>query len=289
MTTYEQWDIVSSVGLTALAVAAGRAIDTQRRDRLVDDPYAAEFVRAAAPPVAMPTSPPESDDPEYQRVWGYLADRLAVRSRYFDQFFQRAAEAGVEQGVILASGLDTRAFRLPWPEGFRLFEVDQPKVLEFKDEVLARESATAACDRRCVRVDLRDDWEGALDEAGFDRTRPTAWLAEGLLPYLPQDAEQRLLETIHHLSAPGSSIAVEISSPSQRTNQWSPMMSKHLGVDMSSLMHSDDRPSPDTALAALGWTTTVDTVVSMADHYRRNFDQQTRELSGQTGFVTAHL
>ena len=290
MTTREDWDIVSSVGLTALAVAAGRAIDGHRSDRLVDDPYAAEFVRAAAPPVPMPTRPPESDDSEYRQVWNYLADRLAVRSHYFDQFFHRAAESGARQGVILASGLDTRAFRLSWPAGFRLFDVDQPKVLEFKDQVLARSAATAACDLRTVRVDLREDWESALGEAGFDRERPTAWLAEGLLPYLPPEAEQQLLETIHRCSAPGSSVALEVTSPSQRPGSgWAQLLSKHLGVDMTALVHSDQRPAPDATLAALGWTTEADTVAAAADRYRRALDPKTRELSGSSGFVTAHL
>lgn len=290
MTAHEQWDIATSVGLTALAVAAGRAIDGHRADRLVDDPHAAAFVRAADPPVPMPTRPPESDDADYRKVWDYLTDRLAVRSRYFDQFFQRAADSGIRQGVLLASGLDTRAFRLSWPDGFRLFEVDQPKVLDFKDEVLQRERATAGCDRRCVRVDLREDWESALDAAGFDRERPTAWLAEGLLPYLPQEAEQQLLDTIHRCSAPGSSIALEVTSPSQRRgSQWAPLLSKYLGVDMTSLMHSDDRPAPDATLGALGWTTEADTVAEAADHYQRALDPSTRELSGSSGFVLAHL
>jgi methyltransferase (TIGR00027 family) len=290
MTTREDWDIVSSVGLTALAVAAGRAIDGHRADRLVDDPYAAEFIRAAEPPVPMPTQPPESDDADYRQVWNYLSDRLAVRSRYFDQFFRNAADAGARQGVILASGLDTRAYRLSWPEGFRLFEVDQPKVLEFKDQVLDRASATAACDLRPVRVDLREDWESALAEAGFDRGRPTAWLAEGLLPYLPPEAEQQLLETLHRCSAPGSSAALEVTSPSQRTGSgWAPLLSKYIGVDMTSLVHSDERPAPDTTLAALGWTTEVDTVLAAADRYERALDPKTRDLSGSSGFVTAHL
>ena len=129
---------------------------------------------------------------------------MAVRTRFFDKFFSDAAKAGVRQAVILAAGLDTRAYRLPWPAGSVVYEVDQPQVIEFKTRTLAGLGAAPTADRRAVGVDLRDDWPAALRDSGFDTDRPTAWIAEGLLGYLPPDAQDRLFDNITTLSASGS-------------------------------------------------------------------------------------
>ena len=198
MNRYEQWDIVSSVGLTALVVAAGRSVDTHRRDGLISDPYAERFVAAAEPPTPLPTRPvtPRSDSED--ELWQMMSGYMGVRTRFFDEFFDAAGRAGIRQAVILAAGLDARAQRLEWAPGTTLFEVDQPAVLAFKDEVLgeAPGGGRPRCDRRTVAVDLRDDWTGALGGAGFDPSAPTAWLAEGLLPYLPAEAQEALLEAV---------------------------------------------------------------------------------------------
>ena len=115
----------------------------------------------------------------------------AVRTHFFDEFFTTAAEAGITQVVILASGLDSRAYRLAWPAGTTVYEIDQPKVLEYKAATLAEHGAQPSADRREVPIDLRQDWPKALREAGFDDAAPTAWLAEGLLMYLPGDAQEK--------------------------------------------------------------------------------------------------
>jgi methyltransferase (TIGR00027 family) len=133
----------------------------------------------------------------------------AVRTHFFDAYFADAVEAGIRQVVILASGLDSRAFRLPWPAGTTVYEIDQPKVLEYKAATLAANGVQPSADRREVPIDLRQDWPAALTAAGFDRTRPTAWLAEGLLMYLPADAQDRLFAQMTELSAPGSRVAAE--------------------------------------------------------------------------------
>src|SRR3984957_11611557 len=134
---------------------------------------------------------------------------MAARPRFFDDFFVEATKAGIRQAVILASGLDARAYRLPWPGGTTVYEIDQPQVIEFKSRTLAELGASPTADRRAVAVDLRDDWPTALREAGFDPTQPTAWSAEGLLGYLPPEAQDRLLDTVTALSAPGSRIGTE--------------------------------------------------------------------------------
>ena len=183
------WDVVSGVGVTALAAAAMRAVEGHHAEPLVRDPYAVAFVKAAADqlPSPLPVTPEEAAaDPGFP--WFGMAHYVAVRSRFFDGFFAAATGAGLRQAVILAAGLDTRTFRLDWMPGTTVYEIDAPMVLAFKDSVLAGQGAVPRCDRRAVAADLRTDWPAALREAGFDPAAPTAWLAEGLFPYLTDEA-----------------------------------------------------------------------------------------------------
>ena len=178
----DRWDIVSSVGLTALMVAGGRAIESQRSDALIHDPFADALVSSAGSEIPVPTRlphPGRDGDAEFEGIWSFTATHMGVRTRFFDDFFRLAWEDGVSQAVILASGLDARAWRLDWPDGFAVFEIDQPKVLEYKEQVLDREGARPRCAWHGVPIDLREDWPAALQQAGFDPSRPTAWLAEG--------------------------------------------------------------------------------------------------------------
>lgn len=268
-----QWDIVSGVGITALAVASGRRIESERADRLIDDPYAAALVEAANPETPLPGTG-EVDDETVLSYWQEMANYLGVRSRFFDTFFERAADSGARQAVILASGLDTRPQRLNWPESTTVFEIDQPLVLRFKEQVLREQGAEPSCTHRPIETDLRDDWPKALLEAGFDRTRPTAWLAEGLLPYLPAEAEAQLLRTIHEFSAPGSRVAIESVSGS-RDSLVSPdiqQLSEKFGIDLGSLFSTESRPDPASTLAESGWDVQRLPVRQTANEYGRDLD-----------------
>ncbi|MDI5969364.1 class I SAM-dependent methyltransferase [Streptomyces sp. SL13] len=292
MSSFNQWDIVSGVGVTALGVAAARALETHRSGALVTDPYASAFVEAAEAPVPLPSHPRDLDSQAWKgdTVWMSMATYVAVRSRFFDDFFARATADGIGQAVLLAAGLDTRAFRLDWPAGCRLFEVDQPKVLEFKDTVLGEQQAQARCDRRAVAVDLRDDWAAALHDAGFDTTRPTAWLAEGLLPYLPADAENNLFATIHRLSAPGSRIAVEhvdTQSLGMFDEEEMTQAGQQMGVDISTLLHNEDKEHPERVLTGLGWTARSDTAQQTARRYGRELDGTMGRNGGKLEYITA--
>ncbi len=202
----DSWDISESVGVTAVGVAAMRAIESRRPDALFRDPYAARLVEAVGPDWGRLLGDGVALDPEIERRYGPMSAFLTARTVYFDEFFAAAVAAGIRQIVILASGLDARAYRLEWPSGAVLFELDQPKVLEFKAKALAGERPRV--DRREVAVDLREDWPKALRDSGFDPTAATAWLAEGLLRYLPAEAQDRLFENIVALSAPGSRVAL---------------------------------------------------------------------------------
>jgi methyltransferase (TIGR00027 family) len=200
----DTWDITESVGATALSVARARAMEADVDCPLYTDPYAHFFVEAAIE--AGWRSPFLDEDPLRAQA---MAAYIASRTKFFDDFFTTAGANGVNQAVILAAGLDTRAWRLPWIDGSTVYEIDQPKVLEFKDEVLAEHRATPPVRYSAVAVDLRHDWPAALRQHGFDPSAPTAWSAEGLLPYLPSAAQDTLFEQIDQLSAPGSRLSVE--------------------------------------------------------------------------------
>lgn len=214
----DTWDITESVGATALSVARARAVESASASRLFTDPYAEFFVEAAVaagwrPPFAAETLAQVTGDPVVTAQMQAMAAYIAARTRYFDEFFTTAGANGIDQVVILAAGLDTRAWRLPWISGTAIYELDQPKVLEFKAAVLARHHAQPGAHYVPVPVDLRHDWPEALRASGFDSGTPTAWLAEGLLPYLRSADQDLLFERIDGLSAGSSRLAVEAFGP----------------------------------------------------------------------------
>jgi methyltransferase (TIGR00027 family) len=269
----DTWDLASSVGATATMVAAARAMASRAERPLIDDPFAEPLVRAVGVDLLSRLAGGELDPGELNDVhdgatgsagaMSRMADNMAVRTKFFDEFFLAATGAGIRQAVILASGLDARAYRLPWPAETVVYEVDQPQVIEFKSRTLAGLGAVPTADRRVVAVDLRDDWPTALRTAGFDPARPTAWSAEGLLGYLPPEAQDRLLDTITELSAPGSRLATE-SAPSpgpgdedkmkERMQAISERWRAHgFDLDMAGLVYFGDRNEAAPYLADRGW------------------------------------
>jgi methyltransferase (TIGR00027 family) len=268
----DTWDIASSVGTTAVMVAAARARETESPDPLIRDPYARLLVAAADTGVWEKFLGQDmqerigSADPEAAAMFANMLSYQAVRTHFFDSFFAEAADAGVRQIVILASGLDSRGYRLAWPEGTVVFEIDQPKVLEYKSATLAEHGVRPTADCREVAVDLRQDWPAALKAAGFDPARPTAWLAEGLLMYLPAEAQDRLFEQITELSAPGSRVSAEAvrhhdeERRAQMRERWEKMaddMGIERTVDIADLTYNDEHRADLTDwLNTHGWTAT---------------------------------
>jgi len=256
----DSWTITELVGATALGVAAARAVETSGADRLIRDEFARILVSSAGPAWERLTDPELAwlDGDDYgQRAHRLGIDYQAVRTHFFDDYFAEAVSAGIRQVVILAAGLDSRAYRLHWPAGTSVYEIDQPKVLEYKTGILEQHGASPSVDRRPVPVDLRDDWPAALTAAGLDRTQPTAWLAEGLLPYLPSDAQDRLFEMFTALSVPGSQVAVEVFGMNSRSNsqRWL-RMRERLGLDVNVqalTYHEPDRTDAVQWLADHGW------------------------------------
>lgn len=287
-TTNEQWDIVSGVGITAVAVAAGRAIETKRDDRLIEDPYAESLVQAADAPLPLLAS----GSPEVDDLMATMTDYMGLRSRFFDDWFRQAWSDGVRQAVILASGLDTRAFRLSWPDGFHVFEIDQPKVLEFKSTVLDSRNVRPSCEHHTVPVDLRDDWAGALEQAGFNTELPTAWLAEGLLPYLPAAAEEQLIATIHRFSAAGSHIAIEAIGGARSEflrDERVQQVSEQFGFDMLALLSPEERPDPADRLAEHGWAVGKESAHAVATRLQRELGGLSEQMGELSQMLTARL
>ncbi|WP_236725091.1 SAM-dependent methyltransferase [Amycolatopsis orientalis] len=250
----------------------GGAGDGGAHDRpLIDDPFAEPLVRAVGVDILprLATGEAEPGDLVAQMV----IDGAKARTKFYDEFFVEATNAGITQATILASGLDSRAYRLPWPAGTVVYEVDQPQVVEFRTRTLAGLGAVPTADRRVAAVDLRDDWPGALRAVGFDPAQPTAWSAEGLLGYLPPEAQDRLLDTITDLSARGSRVATE-SRPNPRPgdddkvkdglNRISERWRAHgFDLDHASLRYFGERNEAAPYLTDRGWTLNTITILDL--------------------------
>lgn len=276
-TENDTWDLATSVGVTATMVAAARAVASRAEHPLIADPFAEPLVEAVGldlfTRMARGELRPETLGDDATKGMIRMTDNMAVRTRFFDDFFLDAAGAGIRQAVILASGLDARAYRLPWPTGTTVYEIDQPEVIAFKTRTLDELGAQPSADRRTVAVDLRYDWPAALREAGFDPDQPTAWSAEGLLGYLPPDAQDRLLDTVTVLSSPGSRCAVESVpniDPAEREALAARMQGilaqwrQHgLDLDITDLVYLDDRNDAGKYLIDLGWQLTSVTVTEL--------------------------
>ncbi|EFV11972.1 SAM-dependent methyltransferase [Segniliparus rugosus] len=260
----DTWSITESVGATALFVASARAFEARKADRLATDQFAEPLAKAAGGEWAQAL---RGEGPIYDVLGqGWFGEHFqrfqGARTKYFDEVFARAAAAGVLQFVILASGLDSRAYRLAYPNGSRVFELDQPQVLEYKARTLSEIGAKPATGRVTVPIDLRHDWPAALTASGFDPAKPTAWLIEGLLMYLPPEAETLLFERVVALSAPGSWAGIEHMQPIEADAMVQSMRAFEPGParggagsheDFADLIYNDPRPDPVQWFAAKGW------------------------------------
>jgi methyltransferase (TIGR00027 family) len=302
-TDNDTWDLASSVGATATGVAVGRALASRGDSPLIDDPFAEPLVRAVGVDFFTRLASGQLDPAEIgdDSIFGMqrMRDMMGVRTRFFDEFFMDATNTGTRQAVILASGLDARAYRLSWPAGTTVYEIDQPQVIEFKTTRLAGMGAEPTADRRAVAIDLRHDWPAALRQAGFDPTRPTAWSAEGLLAFLPPDAQDRLLDNITALSAPGSRFAsenmpnmgqVETAMRTRMqaiTERW---REHGLDLDMTDLWYQGERNDVADYLGSHGWTTGA---TSLAELFAANGiavrtdDEEEAAMSTSFTYVTA--
>ncbi|MDT7757908.1 MAG: hypothetical protein QOH27_3806 [Mycobacterium sp.] len=295
-TDNDSWDLASSVGATATMVAAQRVLS--HREQLIDDPYAEPLVRAVGVSFMNQLLDGEIsfEDVDPRFTVRRAAEGMAVRTRFFDQMFTDAAKHGVRQAVILAAGLDARAYRLPWRDGTVVFEVDQPHVIEFKTQTMAGLGAAPKATRKVVAVDLREDWPKALLDNGFDPKQPTAWSAEGLLIYLPSDAQDKLFDNITALSAPGSRLATERvpdvdAFAAARPKEIADKM-KELGseIDFDDLVYKGARTNVIDYLAEHGWTVSVQSAQEAQEANGFQWpDDPTTAAFGQLSYVSAVL
>jgi methyltransferase (TIGR00027 family) len=256
-----------SVGVTALGVAAIRAAETSRSDQLFEDPGAAGFVEAAA--YRRPGASAHPTEEEIRRRRGLIA-WVTVRTRFLDNVVTAACAGTCRQVVIVGAGLDARGFRLDWPTGTRLWELDLPEVLAFKEMVVQAEGWVPRCARTTVEVDLAEDWGPRLEAAGFDPGAPVAWIAEGLLAYLSSEVRDSLISRMADLSIAGSRLGVTLAAP-RRLEEWRrrhPDGAVHPG-DYVALWQSTAPDEPTEWLAQFGWQAEVFSVAERAEAYGR--------------------
>ncbi|HEX7321531.1 MAG TPA: class I SAM-dependent methyltransferase [Mycobacterium sp.] len=266
----DSWDITTSVGATALFVAAARALEAQKPDPLAVDPYAAVFCRAVGGEWADLLDGKRPDHQLKTAEFGeHFVNFQGARTRYFDDYFRRAADAGLRQVVILAAGLDSRAYRLSWPDATTIFELDQPQVLAFKSYILSQRGVRPSAERREVAVDLREDWPEALRSSGFDAAKPSAWIAEGLMIYLPAAAQEELFTGIDSLAAVGSQVAVEDGEPMQPAEFAAALEAERHAVASRRVFHQlvyNERHAPaDQWFGERGWSAVA---TPLADYLR---------------------
>ncbi|SER27801.1 methyltransferase, TIGR00027 family [Lentzea xinjiangensis] len=240
------------VARTAVLIAAARATEQHRLHPLFHDPLAAGLVRAAG------------SASDLNGVRTLAGDHFVLRTRYFDDALLASARPQV---VLVAAGLDTRAFRLSWPPGTRLFELDLPELLRFKEDVLRDLAAEPSCERVVVPCDLRDDWATALIRAGFDPNRPAAWLLEGLFMFLPPDVGEQVMYLVSALSAQDSTLALE--HVNREFRDLPQMRAVHERFGTMDARWQSDVEDPVAWLDGYGWHATVTHQVDLAARHDR--------------------
>lgn len=289
----ENWDVTESIGTTALVVAAMRAAESRRPDALYVDPFAELLVAHAGPGSwggALDGLDCDLGSTSDGISWALNAV-VTARTCYFDHYLTTAVANGVRQVAILACGLDARAYRLPWPAETVIFELDQPKVLEFKAAALAGEEPAA--DRRAVPADLRHDWPNALRQAGFDAHAPTAWLAEGLLRYLSAEAQSALYTSVTNMSAVGAAIALnmgrDLAPQSPKTRAMRARILSELGaVGVGDLAYPpEERSDPREWFGMRNWTVSETDPITVLTKYGRTIPPTARAELARHVLITA--
>jgi methyltransferase (TIGR00027 family) len=306
-TDNDSWEITQSVGATALGVAAARAAETASENPLINDPFARVFVEAAGEGMWSIYADPAllaragEIEPDLRARIQLMIDFMATRTAFFDEFFLGAADSGVRQVVILAAGLDARTWRLPWPDGTVVYELDQPKVLDFKSKTLREHGAQPAAQLVNVPIDLRQDWPKVLQEAGFDASRPAVWSAEGLVRYLPAQAQDLLFERINSLSVEGSWLASNVpdagfTDPNRVERQREDMRRLRAAAaklvdtevtDVDDLWYPEERTPVDAWLREHGWDVATVSFPELMARYDRSIPRGSEDSMPPTLYVSA--
>lgn len=248
-------DPFAGAGVTALGLAAARAVESTRPDRLIEDALAGTLFAAAgrALPMRVRWPAPEETVSDTEALHLHGSRYIGLRTRVYDDVLLLGAERGIRQAVLLGSGLDTRAYRLRLGGEVRIFELDRPSLLAWKRRVLAEAGAFPSCRLVDVGVDLHEDPTGSLERAGFDPGAPSVIVAEGLLAYLTPAAQARLLERVTRLAAPGSRLSLDHLLGDPQAEGAVAGLSRRAGIAMDSLITSSRGFDPVAALSAEGW------------------------------------
>jgi methyltransferase (TIGR00027 family) len=271
----------SGVWATAVGVARIRAHESRQDNALFHDPLAEAFAAAGGSQERGDRVDRGERDEAAKRRWQGVAFSIVVRTRFLDDLLREAVDAGCRQVVLLGAGMDSRAYRLDWPQGTRFFEIDTAEPLEFKESVLQAEGAQPRCERHTVAVDLREDWPAALRAAGHDPAEPTVWIAEGLLIYLPQEAVERLLGQVGEQSAPGSRMGLTLGGRGVLER-----FGREAGT-AASMWVSEMPEDPVGWLSGLGWDARTFTLRERAAAYGRPVPTPPQQSEGPGGLVSA--
>ncbi|MBD8506860.1 SAM-dependent methyltransferase [Hoyosella sp. G463] len=265
------------ISATAVAVAYFRHMESSRADALISDEFAWPLVEATGLGTHLIGLPEEN----MRRV----IDGIAVRTRYIDQAVEDAVASGIRQIVIVAGGLDTRAFRMELPPGTTVFDIDLEPVQELKRTVLAADPRAKRW--RPVVADLKQDWAAALHDAGFDAATPALWICEGILYYLAEDESDRLVSAITDASAPTSRLAGDHRGKGTLQPGQHQVVAKRVadaGFGFQSVI--DD---PTSWLAGRGWASdSVTTVRTLGLQHGRDLGYDERPGAELGWLYTAH-
>jgi methyltransferase (TIGR00027 family) len=265
-------DPFEGAAVTALGLAASRSVETGQSDRLINDPLARELFKAAGAflPMLLDWPDPAHPPTPQQALHLHGSRYIGLRTRFYDDELLSAARDGIGRAVLLGAGLDTRAHRLRLPPGFRLFEVDQGPLLNWKRAQLARLGARPRTEVRDVSADLREDWPASLKAAGHDENRPSLFLAEGLIPYLDQAEQARLLVDVQRLAAPGTRLACDRIRGDAASGGRLERLSRRSGIDMTGLIAGAEAHDLARLLADRGWETAELSARQLAERYGRD-------------------
>lgn len=246
-----------AVADTGVLVAAIRAEENRRADRLFTDPFAEKLAGESGRRMLAESVAATGDKSTLQ---------IVVRTRFWDEALLAAAPT-VRQVVILAAGLDARSYRLPWPDGTTVFELDQPAVIAAKAELLAGDRPR--CRRVAIGVDLTTNWTDSLRSNGFDGDAPTVWLMEGLLQYLDEGAVHTLFERVDALSAPGSVLLYDIVGKTLLDSVMLTAVRERMAHNGAPWLFGTD--APGQLCERLGWSATVTDVAEPGNRWNRWF------------------